>query len=192
MVGQNVGRLRRYDEFHLAIPIGNARHARRPASISHVARALSAFGPDGLEDGLVLRRERSRRRSAPGLALVISPGTADRAPLAAEIRILRIVPCLSIGNRDAQRCQNCDCTDRALIKHGCPTLGINSRCREALAPLPPTYRRPNKTSTESPRLPRGHGMPASGLGHSGLRPANFTTLAHFSVSAAMSLPKSAG
>src|SRR5260370_31484005 len=28
--------------------------------------------------------------------------------------------------------------------------------------------------------------------HSGLRPANFTTLAHFSVSAAMSIPKSAG
>ena len=29
-------------------------------------------------------------------------------------------------------------------------------------------------------------------GHSGLMPANLTTLAHFSVSSAMSLPKSAG
>ena len=32
----------------------------------------------------------------------------------------------------------------------------------------------------------------AGPDHSGLRPANFTTLAHFSVSSAMSLPKSAG
>jgi hypothetical protein len=31
----------------------------------------------------------------------------------------------------------------------------------------------------------------SGVGHSGLMPANFTTLAHFSMSSAMNLPNSA-
>src|SRR5438270_6872762 len=134
MIGQNMGRFRCHDEFHLAVTIGNARHPRRPASIGHVARALSAFGTDGIEDGLVLRREWSRRRSAPGLALVISPGTADRAPLPAEIRILRIVPCLGIGNHDAQRCKKCDCTDRTSIKHDGPYFGINSRNLLASAP----------------------------------------------------------
>src|SRR5262249_11886276 len=40
-------------------------------------------------------------------------------------------------------------------------------------------------------LPNGiYGM--SVVGHSGLMPANFTTLAHFSISSAMNLPKPAG
>jgi hypothetical protein len=37
-----------------------------------------------------------------------------------------------------------------------------------------------------------YGMSAEGAGHSALMPANLTTLAHFPVSSAMSLPKSAG
>ena len=35
-------------------------------------------------------------------------------------------------------------------------------------------------------------VPPASSGYSGLMPANFTTLPHFSVSSAMSLPKSAG
>src|SRR5262245_39175725 len=35
-------------------------------------------------------------------------------------------------------------------------------------------------------------MECPAVGHSDIRPANFTTLPHFSVSSAMSLPKSAG
>src|SRR5262245_55639558 len=108
VICQNVGRLRRDDELHLTIPIGHPRHAWRPASIGHVGRALSSFGSDGLKDGYVLRRQWSRNGATPRLALVITSGAADRASLAAEIGILRIVPRLSIGNRDAQRCQKCD------------------------------------------------------------------------------------
>ena len=58
MVDQNVERLSRNDEFDLAVAVGDPRHARRPAQIGLVVKALSAFRRVGLEDCLVLRRER--------------------------------------------------------------------------------------------------------------------------------------
>src|SRR5262249_20887480 len=57
---QNVGRSRCDDEFHLAVSIGGARHARRKARKGRgvALSAFTLFFQASLEDGLVLRRQR--------------------------------------------------------------------------------------------------------------------------------------
>src|SRR5205807_2101824 len=82
VIDENVEGRRRDDEFDLAVAVGDARHAGRPAQIGHVARALTAFGLGGIVDRLVLRRER-------GLLVggIKTKLAAERAPLAAQVGI---------------------------------------------------------------------------------------------------------
>ncbi len=118
VVDQNVGRLRRHDEFDLAIAVGDARHPRREAPIS-LGGALSACGlllGVGLEDGLILRRQRRLLSATGRLADVKSARAADRAPPAAEIRILRVVPGPRVAACDAQSPQDRCCGDQASIE----------------------------------------------------------------------------
>ena len=111
VVDQNVERPGRDDEFELAIAIGDARHARRPAQIGLVVIALSALVSVGIEDRLVLRRERSLLVARPPAR------AADRAPLPAEVGVFCIVPGPGAGHRDAKRANERDCTDRTSVKH---------------------------------------------------------------------------
>src|SRR5262249_28931866 len=122
MIDQDMSRLRRHHELDLAIEIGDARHARRPATISLVELALPAFMQVGLEDRLILRRERRLLSLPPRFADVEAPWPPDRTPLPAEIRIELVVPCLSVGSCDAQRSEERDGPDRSSMRHGVPPL----------------------------------------------------------------------
>jgi len=64
-------------------------------------------------------------------------------------------------------------------------------CRESGRKFQPMV--PVATCDEPTFSPNGIGIYGMSIvGHSGLIPANFTTLAHFSMSSAMNLPKPAG
>src|SRR5262249_53382584 len=79
MGGQNVEWSCRYEGIDLAITVGRAGHAGRPAKIGLVVIALSAFGRVGIKDRLVLGRQRSLLSASPPAR------TADRTPLSAEV-----------------------------------------------------------------------------------------------------------
>src|SRR5262245_16027333 len=67
-----------------------------------------------------------------------------------------------------------------------PSLSILTEPHDELAPFHPI------TSSAAIRGTGGYGISTADWPHSALMPANLTTLPHFSVSSAMSLPKSAG
>src|SRR5215813_9302263 len=116
--------LRRHYELDLAIEIGDARHARRPAAIGLVEFALPAFVRVGLEDRLILRRHRSLLPFSGRLADVESAWPADRAPLPAEIRIELVIPCSAVGDCDAEHCKERDGPDRLSMRHGRPPFDL--------------------------------------------------------------------
>src|SRR5262249_49521422 len=88
------------------------------AQIRHVAVALPAFGFDAVEDGLILRRERSL------LVTGETARTADRAPLPAEVWIFRIVPGPSrrqhAAHGNPERARERDGANRSSVKHRHP------------------------------------------------------------------------
>src|SRR5262245_27174438 len=73
-----------------------------------------------------------------------------------------------------------------LVPSGQPSLSILTEPHDEVAPLP------SITSAVRHSLNGLYGISTPDRPHSALMPANFTTLPHFSVSSAMSLPKSAG
>src|SRR5262249_32258878 len=101
---ENVERPRRDHELDLAIAVGDARHAGRPAQIGLVVIALAAFVRIGVEDRLVLGRERRLLIARPAAE------AADRAPLAAEVWILRFIQGRGVRDHEAKRAHERDRT----------------------------------------------------------------------------------
>src|SRR5262249_51945761 len=66
--------------------------------------------------------------------------TAERAPLAAEVGILRVVPGEGIGRRDAKRAHERDCAEQVSAEHFCllPLMAIATHGAVARPTLLPT------------------------------------------------------
>ena len=72
----------------------------------------------GLEDRLVFRRQRSLLPAAGGLADVEAAGPADRAPLAFEVGIKRVIPCPRTRDENQQGREDGHRANRASEEHG--------------------------------------------------------------------------
>jgi len=89
VLGQDVDAAGRNDEFDLPITVGHARHAGRladPVAVPALPAGRLVLEV-GLEYRLVFRGERRFLLRTPGLADIETTGTADRTPLAFEVRI---------------------------------------------------------------------------------------------------------
>src|SRR5439155_22564064 len=84
-------------------------------------------GDAGLQEGLILRRERRLLRQARLAG--VPTAVADAAPLALPVGEFRVVERLRAGDRETEREQR-ERTDRAARTHGGPPFG-----------RPPTLRR---------------------------------------------------
>ena len=127
MVDQDIGGLRRDDDFERLIRRHRARHAVRQADTGDVV-ALAAAGlvcQIGLEIGLIFRGQRGLLSAPVRLARIVGR-LADRArhagagPLALPVRILRCVLRKRACNARQQRCrerERRDCTNPDSPEH---------------------------------------------------------------------------